>query len=1843
MSASDDWNTERVRMSKKISLFIGMMLLSARVCAADDALVVRRMVPEGTNIRQADKIVLEFSRPVAALGDMARADVPVKIKPRLNCRWRWLNQSSLACVLDEKDGLRPAESYRVTVKPEFQALTGEKMIKEQVFTLETVRPEVDPDRTRFVRFVAPERPQWRVAFNTGARKKSVRSAVYFKADGKKIKADVTDDECHEWEKDCQAKYLVAPAVDLGTDQAYELVYESGIKSENGGSLRSLNAGVAGKGRTPPVFQAKALQCYDDRYDTRSFTAEQTRLNPPECRFDAPVNIVLSDKTVLGGISGFVKGSPAVTVNNRETVSEYVSVFAPKAGQSYAVTVSDDLTDVWGNRIERPATFYFRSGDRRPELNLPYTSAVLEAGEKTAAVGYATNLEKARAVYTGFNAAGALSGARDVRDISPAVKNLSYPFEYGARAMLEGRSGFVTGRFQTVPALDGRYFFAVSVSPWQAVAKIGWGSSLVWAADMQTGEPVAGAKVELFAAPMENPMKLKILAVSETDGTGRAALDGYEKFDPAAERLNQWDNAKDSLFVRVVKGDDVAVLPLRGGFDLSAGALSDWRVSSVYYPEPNRYLRAFGFTPQGVYRAGDEVAFKLYVRRIDGERLGAAPADGWTVGVTDAAGNSVYERKNVALSDFGTADGRFTLSPQSVSGWYDIVLKRGEDTLYPARFLVSDFSAAAYKVATDINGKVFRSGGKVRVGGRATLFSGGAFTRAKTRQSAVLNWAPFSIETKDGEEPFSFDPDLDQSGYAPETLFDVTGETDEKGEVEKTVTLKKSVKPYGKIRFETRVFDDSGRTVSSFATAEYFGTERLVGVRRAAGNAKAGQPAGVEYVVSDTRKNLVAGVPVSVSFYKTVNRLVREKSAGSAYLMKYVTRQEKVGECMGMSAVEPQKCLFTPESAGYYKAVASINGYTAKTGFYVEGADYVPWAGAENRLNVTADKKEYKTGDTIVLTVENPAVHTRALVTVERYGVLQSFVKTFEKSVEKIEIPVTDDFFPGVYVAISAFSPRVEQPADQTPDLGKPAQWTGYLNIPVADDSRRVKVEITPEKTDYRPAQTLKARVKTTLPDNRRAPVEIAVVVVDESVLDLLPDGDGMFDPYAGLNRLGDLDVRTYSLVEQLIGRQKIEKKGANQGGDGGADFAVRDVFKFVAYFNPSLKTDENGEAVFETKLPDNLTGWRIVAVAVTPDDLAGAGKSRVTVTQPLEIRPLLPNQVRAGDTFSAGVSVLNRTARNVTARLTMTASGAAARDAAVQGSVDLKPFERKSFFFDPVQAKLNPSDASGAIDLRFAADNGTDRDGARLTVPVLNLTTMETAALHGGAAAGNIDIPLDVPAGVKEYGGTLDVSVSAGVLDGAKRAVAALRDYPHPCWEQKLSRAAAAAVYARRKNAFAGEDVWPDADGFVRETMKQAAAYQTDGGAMAYFGRSGAGSPYLSAYTADVFDFLQNAGYAVDPAVAEKLADYLTGLFKRTDAAADPAQTLTARLLSAGFLKNRGRITDADIAVFDQSVPSMTAFDRALYLRLKPRDAALFDGLMNMSYQTSGSLIFKEPEETDAALLPSAAKTTCAALRAVAGTDGETADKLMRGAYTLRRKDGTWANTQADAFCLAALQAYAAAQPEKINLDVMAAVGGESLLAASFQSPADPAVSARRVLGADRAGEHTALALTALGDGRYYYSVRLSHPSDMTAGVNAGFEIGRRVFVERKGAFVPVTKDVVLKRGERVKVELTVKSPVDHYMAALRDPVAGAFEPVNALLATSSDAGETDGVFDFTDITRAAAGFYAGRLPAGTHTASYMAQVVSDGTFTAFPAKVEAMYTPDVFGLTAADVFVVAP
>ena len=644
-------------MSKRICVLLALFFLSSPAFSEENALFVRRMVPQGKGIGETDKIVFEFNQPVVPLGEMERApdQIPVKIKPDLKCQWRWLNQTSLACVTGEKDKMKPATAYKITVKPGLKALSGAEMAREQSFEIETVRPEIQQNDSRFMQFVTPERPQWLVSFDTDVKPKSVRSNLFFTAGGKSVKANVEEAECFPYIKNCQARFLVSPVKDLGINQPYEIVYKAGFEALNGGKLRSEKEGTLAKGKTLPVFAVEGMSCYNEEGGFKTYTAEETRLNPPVCQYDSSLRIILTDRTVLENVSGFVKGEPAVFVNDRAETSNAVYFSAPKAGQSYTVTVSEKLKDVWGSELVRPETFMFKVTDRQPSLNLPYSSIVLEAGEKTTAVGYATNLDKAEVNFTGLTAERETAGTHRIADIRPSIRNLAYPFDYGIRNMLKEKTGFVSGNFITDPKLGGEYTFIATVSKWQVVAKIGWYNSLVWVTDFKTGKPVKNAKTELFASPESAPRKNKAIAFGKTDSTGRAVLPGYNQFDPKAERINQWDPKKESLFVSVSVGNDAAVFPLNGSFSVSAGSLSDWDISSVYSPSDGEYLRAFGFTPQGIYRPGDQVDFKVYVRSAEENGLGKAPAQGYRLEITDAAGQTVFKRDKVTLSAFGAFD------------------------------------------------------------------------------------------------------------------------------------------------------------------------------------------------------------------------------------------------------------------------------------------------------------------------------------------------------------------------------------------------------------------------------------------------------------------------------------------------------------------------------------------------------------------------------------------------------------------------------------------------------------------------------------------------------------------------------------------------------------------------------------------------------------------------------------------------------------------------------------------------------------------------------------------------------------------------------------------------------------------------------------------------------------------------------------------------------------------------------------------------------------------------------------------------------------------------------------
>jgi uncharacterized protein YfaS (alpha-2-macroglobulin family) len=103
---------------------------------------------------------------------------------------------------------------------------------------------------------------------------------------------------------------------------------------------------------------------------------------------------------------------------------------------------------------------------------------------------------------------------------------------------------------------------------------------------------------------------------------------------------------------------------------------------------------------------------------------------------------------------------------------------------------------------------------------------------------------------------------------------------------------------------------------------------------------------------------------------------------------------------------------------------------------------------------------------------------------------------------------------------------------------------------------------------------------------------------------------------------------------------------------------IRQDFNALAVFAPSVPTDANGQAEVKVKLPDNLTRYRVMAVAVAGGKLFGSGESSITARMPLMVRASAPRFLNFGDAFEFPVVVQNQTDVAMSVDLTLRASNA---------------------------------------------------------------------------------------------------------------------------------------------------------------------------------------------------------------------------------------------------------------------------------------------------------------------------------------------------------------------------------------------------------------------------------------------------------------------------------------------------------------------------------------------------------------------------------------------------------
>ncbi|NGY03682.1 Ig-like domain-containing alpha-2-macroglobulin family protein [Solimonas terrae] len=1866
---------------RRLIVTLALALLYAPGARAE-ALQLLRVTPAGEDVPAQSQIVLAFDRAVVPLGRMERdsSEVPVTITPAVACHWRWLDTQNLACNLADGDSLREATAYTIAVQPGFVAQDGSSLASPRRYRFVTSLPRVQ--YAEVGDWSGPSLPQLRVQFSQPVTAKSVEQSITL--DGAPLQAQPAwyDRETPFWTPDGEARatWLLRPRAPLADDRGYSLQVQPGLRSAFGAQRGDESRSIAGF-QTFAAPRLIGLRC-DDNGRTRVIApgARCAPLEGASLVFNVPVaaqalrdalTIVpdlrkaeandddsADDGTGDGDDGDDDSAAAARTVSGDHARTDTYDLrlpFALAAETDYQLTVAAALQDRFGRAFGKATTLGFRTGARTPRLVFEHSPAVIESGVDSDVPAIVTNLETlhlgAQRITAGADADRAAS--RDLK--LPAVRNLAYATPLGMRELLGAGSGVLLGELSSTPATSKKPLpFFAEVTPWQVHAKYGNANLLVWVTAMADGAAVGSADVAVL-----DGWHGAVKASGRTDASGLVQLPGSAELDPQLDRqyLATRSDGRQPLVLRVTRGNDIALLPLTSEFQVDT-----WRASreqiSEWRRERHGHLRAWGTTAQGVYRAGDTIQYKLYVRD-DGDRtLKPAPAGDYTLRIIDPTGTAVQVREHLALSAFGAIDGELKLADAAAVGWYRFELQPAyarDLTLEPIRVLVSDFVPAPFHVSAEWRAGDAMPGARLDANLRATLHGGGPFADARARITARVQAAPFEPQDPLAKR-YSFDT-WQSGGRESAPLLDQEATLDNKGEWTTSLQLNDSAVLVGDLVLEGTVQDDRGRAIVGQARIPYFGRDRYIGINYS-GWAQAGQAAEVDTLVVDRDGKPQADAPYYVTIERRITKGARVKGAGNAYITRYVQSWQRVASCKGRSHADGDHCRFTPDAAGELRATAMTQDrhgrlHESTTWIYAQGRDAVLWEDRPDfSLDVRVDKAKYKVGDVARLFVENPYPGATALITVERYGVLERRTQKLETATPVIEIPIKPEYLPGAYVSVTVVSPRVAAPVKDGVDLGKPTFRMGYATLKVEDPYRELQVEVTPSKAEARPREALQVELAARPRHDSGEPIEFAVAVLDDAVFDLISGGSTYFDPLQGFNQLDALDLANYSLLTRLIGRQKFEKKGANAGGDGGADLSLRSVDKFVAYWNPSLKADADGRARFTFTTPDNLSGWRVLAMAVTPGDRMGLGQGRIAVNKPTELRSALPNQLALGDQVDAAFTLMNRARKPRTLGVSIEASGAAR--GRIEQSLTLKPFERRNIGL-PLTV-----DQAGTVHFVVRAGDAADRDALQLDVPVHERPlTMTAADFSPLTAAQPLTLPLQLPAGATHA--DLRLAFASSLLGNLDGAFSYMADYPYLCWEQRLTKGVMAAHFLKLRARLASPPDWSDAQTLTQKTLDDAASFQAPGGGMTFFVPQDAyQSPYLSAYTALAFGWLQAMGYRPPNAVWDKLDAYLRTLLREDiqgsgyDSAELRAQV---RAVALAALAQRGQLGAEDLQRYQVQLPRMGLFGEALFAQAAAHTPGGGDALqaatarmLARGQQSAGSFVLADDRGSDDAwLLGSPLRSNCAALSALLapadshGTagDAELAMKLTRTITQARGTHTHWENTQENLFCTRALIDYAD-RYEAVPLKMTASAALDAQTLGSVQLADGRSATIDKPLEAS-AGAARSLQIRGSGDGRAYVTTTLRYATPVPdAALDAGLSVSRHYFVQRDGQWQALSGPLMsVRQGERLKIELSLDVPAWMTYVVVDDPVPAGLEPVNPDLATASglDAetlAQASPAYPYPFYYRAlrfdGVRFYADEIAAGHYKLAWIAQAVASGEFAVTETHAERMYDPDVFG-----------
>jgi hypothetical protein len=877
----------------------------------------------------------------------------------------------------------------------------------------------------------------------------------------------------------------------------------------------------------------------------------------------------------------------------------------------------------------------------------------------------------------------------------------------------------------------------------------------------------------------------------------------------------------------------------------------------------------------------------------------------------------------------------------------------------------------------------------------------------------------------------------------------------------------------------------------------------------------------------------------------------------------------------------------------------------------------------------------------------------SLLTFEREGVLRREFRRLGAHGTVIEVPITNDLAPNVVIALRSVSGRdapFPSPAHPRTDEGRPGSSHSAISLRIAAPDKKLLVGIETEP-EYRPGAEVVTRVRVSDAAGNPAQAQVTVWAVDEGVILLEPFQAPQLAETFSRERdvdVVDTDTRDLLLWEKL-GMHQTKSPSLRSGATmtSPRDHIGRAVFRPTAWFSPSLVTGIDGVATVKAKLPDNLTTWKVFAVAMTVSEGFGAAESSFRTNKPLMVRPQLPRFLRAGDHVDATVIVDSLSKEPLDVKVSMRTAGAVASQGTTVTSLVVPPDGHV-----PVHFALDArSIGHGAVTFHIEAPRAKLVDDVTVDEDVAAPTTSETIVISGDTK-GRADERLGDLSRAREDVGGLDFRLSTTPMVGLAESLTQLIEYPYGCTEQLTSRLVP-LVRLRALSRDLGVTLPKDVDGAVRTAVGSLLSHQRSDGGFGFWPASHASEPWLTVLALGALQAARESGFLVPSGQLERASAYL----EHVEGLDGPSRAMVEELLA-----NAGRPREKELRVLAAEAQSgkLPLFARALVARALAKvdrtlGLAVLAGVASQAHLSGATaIVTDEATVSSRRHISSDARTTAMVLRAFVALDPQNAlvTKLVRGLLSLRR-DGRWSTTQASAWALVALDEarplFAPSTGTASTSSARLLLDGDEIAKASFTGGGGvrgAALSGTIPMARIAAAPGATLSFTTEGGPLFYEgALRYARREPPQKPLENGIFVTKSMRILRRDE-APATASTY-HVGDYVQVDVMLSSPVARDLVVLDDPLPAGFEAVNMSFANRDrrpfhvDAAEhlvthrelrDDRVVTFFD-----------ELPAGQMRTSYVLRVVSGGTFVVPPTRAECMYAPDVFGRTAASVTVARP